>query len=92
MTNTHLPQDLLEAIENLLDDVDYTTYVLDGQTSTVTGDDDDWHDALVLISDFTVAKSQLLLSPVIKFTRTPDSSIEYYYPLREDPPITLCQP
>ena len=82
MTGTHLPEELAEAIEAVVTSGDYAVYVLDGQDSQRTGDQDDWHDALVLIEPDQVGND----SPdrLIKFTMEPEGHISYYRPLTDE--------
>lgn len=71
----HLPADLLKVIENDqdLDTDDYSLFVLDGQSAQLTGDQDDWHDALVVADQ---GYQQPLR--VLKYTRAPDGSTTRY--------------
>lgn len=78
MTDSHLPEDLNRAIDDLLSDCDYAVYVLDCQTAATPGDDDDWHDALVQVFRDRPGDAD----GFIRFTRRPDGVIEYYYPHR----------
>lgn len=80
---THLPEDLTRAIDTVMGPIsDYSVYVLDGQTGDLTGDPDDWHDALVIAEPDPGISH--LAHRTIKFTRDPIGNIEYYFPERND--------
>lgn len=84
---TNLPPDLNTAIEQLCGDADYAIYTLDGQQAALTGEHDDWHDALVLIDPHSMdtaaatAAGAPPIGPLIKLTRDPYGEITYYNPL-----------
>lgn len=78
---SHLPDDMNQAIEHVAGDADYSIYVLDGQRAATTGNQDDWHDALLLIDLHSLDASGAPDGPVVKFTRDPNGVITFYNPL-----------
>lgn len=87
---THLPKELIEAIEQVAAEDEYSVYVLDGQQAERTGDGDDWHDALILIEPDHVDNGSP--SRLVKFTMSPDGQIVYYHPLGNDAETVVRQP
>ncbi len=79
---TYIPNDLTEAIEQVVGHGDYAPYVLDGQVATLTGTSDDWHDVVAVVD----AEDK---PAAIKFTRSPDGSITHYALTKED---STCKP
>lgn len=78
---SHLPDDMNQTIEHVAGDADYSIYVLDGQRAATTGNQDDWHDALLLIDLHSLDTSGASDGPVVKFTRDPNGVITFYNPL-----------
>lgn len=79
-----LPHDLNDAIEQVVGAADHSIYVLDGQRGALTGAQDDWHDALVLVDLHSLDEVPAGLepiSPLLKFTRDPAGRITYHHPL-----------
>lgn len=93
---TNLPADLNQAIEDICGETDYAVYTLDGQQAELTGGQDDWHDALVLIDphsmDTAAENNAPLTSPLIKLTRDPAGLITYYHPLIRGSELHTYQP
>lgn len=85
--DSHLPDDMNQAIEHVAGDADYSIYVLDGQRAATTGNQDDWHDALLLIDLHSLDASGAPDGPVVKFTRNPEGLITFYYPLADKSPL-----
>lgn len=72
---THLPTDLITAIENDQGSGtgDYSLFVLDGQSPDLDEGPDDWHDALVVAEQGYQQPMR-----VLKYTRSPEGDITRY--------------
>lgn len=68
---TSIPVPLQEYIDTTIGHDDYAPYVLDGQSAELTGDADDWHDALVTVDGPRGIS-------VTKFTMRPDGALEHF--------------
>ena len=66
---TYIPAEMQDFIDNEIGHRDYAPYVLDGQIADTPGDDDDWHDVLVIIND--PERGEV----VVKFTWHPGGTI-----------------
>ena len=68
---SHIPEALTQEISRVVGHVDYTVYVLDGQTAQAAGTEDSWYDALIIVDTVTGVRA-------IKFVQDPNGQIEHH--------------